>query len=212
MKIAENIDAGDRHVSLHARNNDFRSSSGGNSRSNSIWDPNRSMTEQLREEKAELFGKQTKVYSMVSAPRPVVPPEATLPKVVPEGWLTRKETADALGVSVWTLDHWTHPIKLIHIAVKIQYLKFYYDPEIIKQIQQTEWFTSRNGKKRKYGSTPEEKKKRKREWLDKNKDKVREYNTKQMNKRYALNPDKFKNRAKQRRQKLKEKQNVADTQ
>lgn len=208
MKIAENINAGDRHVSLHSRNNDLRS----NSRSSSIWDPNRSMTEQLREEKETLFGKQAKVYSMLSEPRPAVLPEAALPKAVPEGWLTRKETAEALGVSTWTLDHWTHPIKLNYVIVKNPYLKYYYDPEIIKQIQQTEWFTSREGKKRTYASTPEEQKKRKREWLDKNKDKVREYNTKQMNKRYALNPDKFKNRAKQRRQKLKEKQNVADTQ
>lgn len=177
--------------------------------SSAIWDPKRSMTEQLKEEKELLFGKQAvKVYGM-DTPQLAVPVASPM-RVPPTGWLTRAETAEALGVSAWTLDHWTHPIQLKHVVVKTPYKAFYYDPEIIRQIQKTDWYTKRGGKKRVYGKTEEEKKadrqKYRREYRQNNEDKLREYNNDYAKKQYAEDPQKYRDKQSKYRQNRKNKQ------
>lgn len=176
--------------------------------SSAIWDPKRTMTEQLREEKERLFGKPARVYT-IDTPQTAAPVTAPLINP-PPGWLRRSEAAEALGVSTWTLDHWTHPIQLKYVVVKTPFKAFYYDPEIIKQVQQTEWYTKREGKKRVYGKTEEEKKanrqKYRREYRKNNEETLRKYNNDYTKKQYAENPDKYKEKQRQYRQNIKNKQ------
>lgn len=172
--------------------------------SSSIWDPKRTMTEQLREEKERLFGKQAARVYGIDSPQ-LATSAASPPRRPPLGWLRRDEAAEALGVSTWTLDHWTHPIQLKYIVVKNRHKAYYYDPEVIKQIQQTEWYTKREGKKRVYGKTEEEKKEARRKYREENKDKIKAWNSMYKKKSYAADPEALKARQRAYRERNRDK-------